>query len=159
GTTDYVVITSNLSGSWLVTMFFEGEPIPTGLPSGLPSDSPTGLPSDPPTDGGSSGSSSADAVANDPASVVAAYMDAFLSGDCATADDLVTDSYRSDSPCKGSNVPADADTMTSKIGTVDVDNAAGTATVPVTLTYQGKTSSAEFELVQENDQWLVNDDS
>ncbi|MCX6399126.1 MAG: DUF4878 domain-containing protein [Propionibacteriales bacterium] len=120
---------------------------------------PTG-PTDPSTSGGViGGNSTADAVANDPKSVVQAFLDSVANGDCATAEDLVTEDYiKEEGNCDPKDIPSDfADSFEYTIGTPKVNDAAGTATVPVEVTFAGDKETSDVELVKVGGLWRVDE--
>lgn len=121
----------------------------------------TNAPSLPPSDTPSTprGTSSADAVANDPEAVVESFLDAVLAGDCATAEDLVTEAYLTEEgECDSSDLPSDfADQVTYTVGTATVDDAAGTATVPVEVDFAGQEESSAVGLTKVDGLWRINE--
>ncbi|WP_435770662.1 hypothetical protein [Nocardioides sp. SYSU DS0651] len=133
-------------------------PPTTGSTSAPPLTDPpsTDRGTDPPrTSGAPGGTSTADQVANDPESVVAAFIDSVLSGDCATAEDLVTKDYLADEgDCSEGMVPTElGDEIETEVGTARVNG--DKATVPVTITAYGQSEKGEFYLTRVGDRWLV----
>lgn len=160
GTTDYVFNLEQVDGAWLIASYAIDNSS-DGSTDG-PTDGSTDAPTDGPTDSASGaptpkGSSTADAVANDPKSVVEAFLDAVVSGDCATAEDLVTDAYlKKEGDCDASDLPSGfADQVVYTVGTPKVDDAAGTATVPVEVSFSGQEDTSTVELVKESGQWRI----
>lgn len=130
-------------------------------------DSPTGPtltvdPTDPPsTPGEPQGTSTADQVANEPAAVVEAFIASVLAGDCATAEDLVTEEYLQEEGggCEAGEVPPSlADQIDYTVGDARVRAAGGTATVPVTVTAFGDTEKTVIELQEVDGRWLISGD-
>lgn len=123
-----------------------------------PTDGMSGGPVDPSTSAAPKGTSTADAVANEPRAVVQAFFDAATSGDCATAEDLVTAEYLDDEgDCDPDDIPSDiADQFDYTVGDAEVDDAAGTATVPVTVDYAGQPSDLDVKLVKVGGKWRIN---
>lgn len=128
-------------------------------PTESPTDGSTDGPTDDATSGSPGGTSTADAVADDPEAVVEAFFGSVVGGDCATAEDLVTDAYlREEGDCDTSMIPTELeDQVTYDVGTAKVDAAAGTATVPVEVSFSGQKETAKVGLVQENGKWRVNE--
>lgn len=164
GTTeDYVFNLEQVDGTWLVASYAIDHGDHGGTDStDVPTDdatSSTDAPTDGPTDGPTSpgGTSTADSVANDPKAVVEAFMVAFVKGDCATAEDLVTKAYIAE---EGSCDPAEITPFSSQlkytVGAADVDEAAGTATVPVDIAIAGQEDRGTFTLVEEDGLWRIN---
>lgn len=156
GTTDYVFNLEEVDGAWLIASYA------IDSSSGGSTDDPTDDPTDNATDSASAaptpeGSSTADAVANDPKSVVEAFLESVVSGDCATAEDLVTEAYlEEEGDCDASDLPSGfADQVVYTVGTPKVDDAAGTATVPVEVSFSGQEDTSTVELVQESGQWRI----
>ncbi len=106
-------------------------------------------PSDPTT--------SADLPAEDPAEVLDAFIDAYFSGDCATADALATEDFIEDEgSCDADDVDPDL------FGDIEWDvkkavvaDGGESAVVPVTLTFDGESETGKFELVLEDALWKV----
>lgn len=121
----------------------------------------TSTPADPSTtaSGRAEGTSTADAVANEPKAVVEAFLGSVLDGDCATAEDLVTEAYIEDEgDCDPDDIPTDlADQVTYTVGDAKVNDAAGTATVPVDADFAGTKETSTVELVKVDGRWLVNE--
>ena len=94
-----------------------------------------------------------------PAPYFTFVMPAPRGGDCATAEDLVTDAYlREEGDCDTSMIPTELeDQVTYDVGTAKVDDAAGTATVPVEVAVSGQKETASVGLVKENGKWRVNE--
>lgn len=135
----------------------------------------TGEPTDPsqPTDGSESAAgtddpsptvtdasgptTSADARAEGPAEVLDAFIDAYFSGDCATADALATEDFIDN---EGS---CDADDVDPELfGDIEWDvkkavvaDDGESAVVPVTLTFDGESETGKFELVLDDGLWKV----
>lgn len=126
-----------------------------------PTDASTSAsPADPSTSGGViGGNSTADAVPNDPKSVVQAFLDSVAGGDCATAEDLVTEKYlEEEGNCDPKDIPSDfADTFKYTVGTPKVNDAAGTATVPVEVDVAGDKQTSDVELVKVGGLWRVDE--
>lgn len=161
GTTeDYVFNLEQVDGTWLVASYAidSGGTDGTGVPTDDATSS-TDAPTDGPTDGPTSpgGTSTADSVANDPEAVVEAFMVAFVNGDCATAEDLVTESYiKDEGNCDPAEITPFSSQLKYSVGAADVDEAAGTATVPVDITVAGQSDRGTFTLVEENGRWRIN---
>lgn len=160
---DYVFNLEQVDGEWLVASYAidHGDHGTDGASSSTdaPTDDLTDGSTDGSTDGGTEpgGTSTADSVANDPMSVVEAFMVAFVKGDCATAEDLVTDAYIEDEGhCDASEITPFADTFEYEVGKADVNESAGTATVPVDLTIAGQMDRGTLTLVKENGLWRIN---
>lgn len=161
---DYVFNLEQVDGAWLVASYAIDHSAPDPSPTDGPTDGSTDS-TDGPTDGSTDapapgGSSTADAVANDPKAVTEAFMASFVKGDCATAEDLVTEAYiEEEGNCDPAEVTPFASELTYEVGTPDVDEAAGTATVPVDLTIAGSTEKGTFLLVEEDGLWRINGSS
>lgn len=162
GSTDYEFRLEQVDGAWRVASYTAGASTDGPTDASSPT-SPTGAPStsatDAPTSGAPSGSSTADAVANDPRSVVQGFMVAFVNGDCATAEDLVTAAYiKDEGSCDPDDIPSGfEDQVTYTVGKATVNASAGTATVPVEVTYQGSKDSSTVKLVKVGDDWRINE--
>ena len=136
----------------------------TDSPSGsvtAPTIEPTDTPSDTPsTPGKPRGTSTADQVANEPAAVVEAFIESVFAGDCATAEDLVTKEYlREEGGCDSGEVPTTfKDQVEYDVGEAKVDQGAGTATVPVTISAFGESEKGLIELQRVDGRWLISDD-
>ncbi|MBM0127659.1 hypothetical protein, partial [Pimelobacter simplex] len=157
GTSTYTFVLEKVDGEWLVASYDVARSSSSDAPSA--GDGPTGIVTLP-TDGPSAtGSSSADAVPDEPAAVVEAFLDAAFSGDCATAEDLVTSAYLADEgSCDAAQIPTElGDAVTWKVGEATVDEAAGTASVPVEITIYGATEKSDFELAREDGRWKLTD--
>ena len=116
----------------------------------------TDAPSDPPsTSGGPAGTSTADKVANTPEAVVTAFIDSVFAGDCATAEELVTEKYlQEEGSCEDDSIPSDlGNQVRTKVGTAQVNG--DKATVPVTITAYGESEKGEFYLTRVDGQWLI----
>ncbi|KRB78565.1 hypothetical protein ASE01_04725 [Nocardioides sp. Root190] len=156
---DYVFNLEQVDGAWLVASYAidhdaSSEPSATDLPTDATTDAPSTGSTDVPSPGGSS---TADAVANDPKSVTEAFMESFVNGDCATAEDLVTEAYiAEEGNCDPAEVTPFASELTYEVGTPDIDEAAGTAVVPVEITVAGSTEDGTFTLVKEDGTWRIN---
>lgn len=137
----------------------------TSASEGSPTDDPTGspttsaTPADPSTTAGPGGVSTADAVPNEPKAVVEAFLASVLNRDCATAEDLVTEEYiEEEGDCDPDDIPSDfADQISYTVGTPKVNNAAGTATVPVDADFAGTQETSTVELVKVGGLWRVNE--
>jgi hypothetical protein len=160
GSSDYVFRLEQVDGQWLVESYdvdHDSGRVPVD-----PTDVPTeDDPTDPPSSGSPSagGSSTADAVANNPEAVVEAFLDSVVSGDCATAEDLVTEAYiTEEGNCDSSDIPSDFDDQIEyTVGKATVDDAAGTATVPVEVNFAGDKESSSVKLVKVGGNWRVNE--
>ncbi len=158
-TEDYVFNLEQVDGAWLVASYAvdhgdHGTDVPTDGAT-----SSTDAPTDDLTDGATTpgGTSTADSVANDPMSVVEAFMVAFVKGDCATAEDLVTEKYLADEgECDASEITPFSEGLEYEVGKATVDESAGTATVPVDITLAGQKERGTFSLVEENGVWRIN---
>jgi hypothetical protein len=162
---DYVFNLEQVDGEWLVASYaidHDATSDPSPGATDVPTDGSTDGSTDGPTDGSTDGpapggSSTADAVANDPKAVTEAFMASFVKGDCATAEDLVTEAYiAEEGNCDPAEVTPFASELTYEVGTPDVDEAAGTATVSVDLTIAGTTEKGVFALVKEDGLWRIN---
>ncbi|QSR28252.1 hypothetical protein CFH99_21755 [Nocardioides aromaticivorans] len=154
-TEDYVFNLEQVDGTWLVASYAidSGGDDPTDNTSST--DDPTGDPTDTATTPG--GTSTADAVANDPMSVVEAFMTAFVNGDCATAEDLVTEAYiKDEGSCDPSEITPFSSQLKYTVGKADVDEAAGKASVPVDITIAGEADRGTFTLVKVDGVWRIN---
>lgn len=155
-TQDYVFNLEQVDGAWLVASYAidSGSDVPPDDPTSS-TDAPTDDPTDTATTPG--GTSTADAVANDPMSVVEAFMVAFVKGDCATAEDLVTKAYiKEEGSCDPSEITPFSSQLKYTVGKADVDDAAGTASVPVDITIAGEADRGTFTLIEENGVWRIN---
>lgn len=154
---DYVFNLEQVDGTWLVASYaidHSGAGDPTDAPTSS-TDTPTDDPTDTPTTPG--GTSTADAVANDPMSVTEAFMVAFVNGDCATAEDLVTKAYiKDEGDCDPSEITPFSSQLKYTVGKADVDEAAGKATVPVDITVAGQADRGTFSLVKVDGVWRIN---
>lgn len=161
GSVEYLFLLEKVDGEWLVSSYSvtRSSDSSTGSASGGPTDEPSGGTADPSGGPSAGGSSSADAVPDEPAAVVEAFLDAAFSGDCATAEDLVTSAYLQDEgSCDAAEIPTGlGDAVTWEVGDPTIDDAAGTATVPVTLTIYGSSEESVFELVREDGRWKLSD--
>lgn len=162
GSTEYLFTLEQVDGAWRVASYHVGRsassgtivPSPptssgaTGTPTGTPTGSPTGAPS---------GTSTASAVPNEPAAVVEAFLDSAFAGDCATAEELVTEAYvKANGRCANDTIPTQlGDQVTYDVGKATVDQARGTAKVPVEITAYGKSQDSVVSLVQEDGRWLI----
>lgn len=172
GTTeDYVFNLEQVDGTWLVASYAidhddhddhggtDGTDGTDGTAgTDVPTDDATSS-TDAPTDGPTSpgGTSTADSVANDPMAVVEAFMVAFVKGDCATAEDLVTRAYiAEEGSCDPSEITPFSSQLKYTVGQADVDEAAGTATVPVDIAVAGQEDRGTFTLVKEDGLWRIN---
>lgn len=110
-----------------------------------------------PGEGGPGGESSADAVPNEPAAVTEAFVDSFFSDDCATANDLVTEAFLAEEGrCEPGSIPSVlAAEIEYRVGDATVDEDAGTATVPVTVTAEGRSETGDVYLEKVDGRWLV----
>lgn len=155
-TEDYVFNLEQVDGEWLVASYAidHGHHDSTDGPT-----SSTDAPTDDATDGGTTpgGTSTADSVANDPMSVTEAFMVAFVNGDCATAEDLVTEAYiAAEGSCDPSEITPFSSQLEYTVGKAVVNEAAGTATVPVDITIAGQSDRGTLSLVKEDGQWRIN---
>lgn len=160
-TEDYVFNLEQVDGTWLVASYaidHGGDHASTDVPTdGITSstDAPTGDPTDSATTPG--GTSTADSVANDPMAVTEAFMVAFVNGDCATAEDLVTEAYiKDEGNCDPSEITPFSSQLKYTVGKAKVDEAAGTASVPVDITIAGQSDQGTFTLVKEDGVWRIN---
>ncbi|HWJ08366.1 MAG TPA: hypothetical protein VNS46_03260 [Nocardioides sp.] len=162
---DYLFNLEQVDGEWLVASYAVDHDSSDDPSDGattstdLPTDSTDSTDS---TDGGTSpgGTSTADSVANDPVAVTEAFMAAFVNGDCATAEDLVTETYLADEgKCDPTEITPFAAGLEYEVGEADVDEAAGTATVPVDITVAGEKERGTFALVKEDGEWRINGSS
>lgn len=159
-TSNYVFQLAQIDGAWLVSAVHAGDdPVPSPSSTPTPTDGastpgPTG-----PSTGSGGGTSTADAVPNQPKAVVEGFLDALVNGDCATAQDLVTEAYvAEEGECDPSEIPSDfADHVTYTVGNATVNDAAGTATVPVAVDYDGSKDSSTVKLVKVDGSWRVNE--
>lgn len=153
---DYVFNLEQVDGAWLVASYaidHGGTDVPTDDATSS-TDAPTDGSTDGPTPGGTS---TADSVANDPMAVTEAFMVAFVNGDCATAEDLVTEAYIADEgDCDPSEITPFSSQLKYSVGEAKVDEAAGTATVPVDITIAGQSDQGTFTLVKEDGLWRIN---
>ncbi|MFC5729505.1 MULTISPECIES: hypothetical protein [Nocardioides] len=132
----------------------------TGTESGS-STAPTDPTDGPSTPGRPRGTSTADQVADDPSAVVEAFIESVLAGDCATAEDLVTEKYLQEEGggCDAREIPPSLrDQIEYRLGDATVDGAAGTATVPITVTAYGEAEKTVIELQDVGGRWLISDD-
>lgn len=161
GRSTYTFVLEKVDGEWLVASYDVARSSSSEGPTSGTSDEPTGIVTIPTESGGpaATGSSSADAVPDEPAAVVEAFLDAAFSGDCATAEDLVTSAYLADEgSCDAAQIPTElGDAVTWKVGDATVDEAAGTASVPVEITIYGTTEKSVFELAREDGRWKLTD--
>lgn len=162
GTSDYVFTLEQVDGVWLVASYDGDDSVPSAGPTDSAStdDASTDAPTDASTSpsGAAGGTSTADAVPNQPKAVVEAFLDSVVSGDCATAEELATAAYIEDEgDCDPSQIPSDfADHVTYKVGNATVNDAAGTATVPVEAEFDGSKESSTVRLVKVGGLWRVN---
>ncbi|WP_408897073.1 hypothetical protein ACJ5H2_19385 [Nocardioides sp. R1-1] len=161
GSARYTFVLEKVDGSWRVASYAASR---TSSSEGA--EEPTdGVVSDPPSSGSTGsgpsagGSSTADAVPDEPAAVVEAFFDSAFAGDCATAEDLVTQRYlEEEGSCDIDEIPSDlGDSLSYDIGAPTVDDAAGTATVPVELTAFGTTQKTVVQLVREDGRWKIDE--
>lgn len=159
GNSDYVFELEQVDGAWLVASYDGDDSVPS--PTLSPTDdASTPGPADPSTSpGGAGGTSTADAVPNQPKAVVDAFLDSIVSGDCATAEDLATEAYiKEEGECDASEIPTDfADHVKYTVGNPTVNEAAGTATVPVAVDFDGAKESSTVKLVKVGGLWRVNE--
>ncbi|MCR1784716.1 hypothetical protein KVF89_19390 [Nocardioides carbamazepini] len=160
GSAEYTFLLEKVDGTWLVTSYAASRTTGSDGPDAGSSDAPTGSATIPPTSGAgpsAGGTSTADAVPDDPAAVVEAFFDSAFAGDCATAEDLVTERYlAAEGGCDMDDIPSGlGDSVTYDIGTPVVDDAGGTATVTVELTAFGSTESTVLELAREGGRWKI----
>ncbi|MFJ9312815.1 hypothetical protein ACIRN4_01380 [Pimelobacter simplex] len=161
GSTEYLFTLEQVDGAWRVASYYAGRstssgtivpspPASSGTPSatGTPGATGTGTPS---------GTSTASAVPNEPAAVVEAFLDSAFAGDCATAEELVTEAYvKANGRCANDTIPTQlGDEVTYDVGQPTVDQARGTAKVPVEITAYGKSQDSVVSLVQEDGRWLI----
>jgi hypothetical protein len=101
------------------------------------------------------GSSTADAVADDPEAVVEAFMNSVFSGDCATAEDLVTEAYlEKEGSCDPDDIPTGfEDQVDYAVGKATITGS--TAKVPVQIIFGGDKESSTVSLVQEDGHWRI----
>lgn len=154
---DYVFNLEQVDGTWLVASYAIDHSQTDDPTDG--STSSTDAPTDDPTDGGTTpgGTSTADSVANDPMSVTEAFMVAFVNGDCATAEDLVTEAYiKDEGHCDPSEITPFSTQLKYTVGKAVVDDAAGKATVPVDITIAGQADRGTFTLIKEDGVWRIN---
>ena len=155
-TQDYVFNLEQVDGTWLVASYA----IDSGSTDG-PTDDVTSS-TDAPTDSTDTattpgGTSTADSVANDPMSVVEAFMVAFVNGDCATAEDLVTEAYiKDEGSCDPSEITPFSSQLKYTVGKADVDEAAGKASVPVDISVAGESDRGTFTLIKVDGVWRIN---
>ncbi|GAA3662520.1 hypothetical protein GCM10022237_22940 [Nocardioides ginsengisoli] len=101
------------------------------------------------------GTSTANAVPDEPGAVVQALLDSVFDGDCATAEDLVTDKYlTSEGRCTDDEIPSGYDEQVR----YDVGKATITgtkATVPVQIEAFGDKSSSVITLIRVDGRWRV----
>ncbi|WP_182378058.1 DUF4878 domain-containing protein [Nocardioides sp. WS12] len=157
GTSDYVFTLEQVDGAWLVASYDDDHAdAPT---DGASSDAPSDASTSPGGGPAAGGTSTADAVPNQPEAVVEAFLDSFVSGDCATAEDLVTAEYiEEEGECDAGQIPSDfADQVTYEVGKATVKDAAGTATVPVEAEFGGSKESSTVKLVKVGGLWRVNE--
>ncbi|GAA3529167.1 hypothetical protein [Nocardioides daeguensis] len=159
GSATYTFLLEKVDGAWRVASYDAMRSATSASPSDGASGEPSGgvtTPTDPasPT---AQGSSSAGAVPDEPAAVVEAFLDAAFSGDCATAEDLVTAAYLADEgSCDAQEIPTElGEAVTWKVGKPSVE--AAKASVPVELTIYGSTEKSLFHLVRESGRWKVSD--
>ncbi|GAA1516163.1 hypothetical protein [Nocardioides humi] len=160
GTSEYTFVLEQVEGRWLVASYAPAR----RASSDGPSSSPTGgVVTDPPTSGAPSpsagGTSTADAVPDEPAAVVASFLDAVFAGDCATAEDLVTEAYiQKEGGCSDEQLPSGiGDSVKYDVGEPTVDQAAGTASVPVEITAYGSSESSVVKLVRVDGRWRIDE--
>lgn len=157
GSSDYLFTLEQVDGAWLVAAYAKDHGV--SHDSTDPTDGGvSGGPVDPDTDAAPEGTSTADTVANEPRAVVQAFFDAATSGDCATAEDLATAEYLdAEGDCDPDEIPSDiADQFMYDVGEAEVDDAAGTATVPVKVDFSGQADDVDVELVKVGGKWRVN---
>lgn len=131
---------------------------PTTATDSTDSTDPTDAPSTSSTDVPSpQGSSTADAVVDEPAAVVEAFMASVFNGDCATAEDLVTEAYlEEEGRCDASEIPTGfGDQVQYDVGGATVSGS--TAKVPVEISFGGEKESSTVSLVQEDGHWRISD--
>lgn len=161
GSSDYVFALEQVDGTWLVSSYTGdlGATASTDQPTDASTPTSPADPSTSPGGGVIGGNSTADAVANDPKSVVRAFLDSVSSGDCATAEDLVTEQYlEEEGNCDPKEIPSDfADQFKYTIGSPKVDDAAGTATVPVEVSFAGDKETSSVKLVKVGGLWRINE--
>lgn len=150
GDGDYDFTLEAVDGDWLVSGWERTSAAPTDEPT------PT-EPTDDATTAVPSGESTADAVPNEPAAVAEALYRSTLDGDCATANDLVTDDFKSrEGDCDPSDFPSEAFKGLEVEAGEAVYNAAGDeATVPVDLVFAGESFATTFTVIEVDGQWLV----
>ena len=159
GSTDYTFVLVVEDDEWKLASFDEGSSAPS---TDDPTDHDTHSTDDPTDDDSSSGSSpsgssSAGSVPNEPKAVVEAFLDAYVGGDCATAEDLVTAEYLAR---EGDCTPADStytDGVKYTVGDAVVNDSAGTAEVTVSFDFAGTKEDSTVSLVKQNGKWLIND--
>lgn len=161
GSSTYTFLLEKVDGEWLVASYDVSRSSESDDPSTHGTDAPTAsvtVPTDTARPS-ATGSSSADAVPDEPAAVVEAFLDSAFAGDCATAEDLVTTTYLDDEgSCDAAQIPTElGDSVKWKVGDATVDDAAGTATVPVEITIYGSTQKSDFELAREGGRWKISD--
>lgn len=161
GSATYTFLLEKVDGTWRVASYA----VARSAASASPGDDASGsvsAPTEPasptnPTNPTTKGSSTAGAVPDEPAAVVEAFLDAAFSGDCATAEDLVTSAYLADEgSCDAQEIPTELGAaVTWKVGEPSVE--AGKASVPVELTIYGSTEKSVFHLVRESGRWKLTD--
>lgn len=164
GTSDYVFTLEQIDGAWLVASYDDDHaatdaPTDGASSDGASSDAPSDAPTSPGGGPAAGGTSTADAVPNEPEAVVEAFLDSFVNGDCATAEDLVTAEYiKEEGQCDVGQIPSDfADQVTYEVGKATVKDAAGTATVPVEAEFGSSKESSTVKLVKVGGLWRVNE--
>lgn len=163
GSTDFLFTLEKSGDTWLVASYRPDTGASTDDPTGgVVTDPPTsGAPSPtaPPSSGAPSpgGTSTADAVANEPEAVVQALLDSVFNGDCATAEDLVTEAYiREEGSCETGEIPTDlTDQVDYTVGKASVKG--DTASVPVEITAFGEKESSVVKLIKVDGDWRVNE--
>jgi len=166
GSTDYAFMLQKDGDEWLIAYFHEG-----GVSTDGPTDDTTDSTDDPTDDitdsttdstdstDGPSGDSTASSVPNDPKSVVEAFFDAFSNGDCATAEDLVTQEYLSrEGHCESDDLK-NTSGITWEVGEPEYDSTGETATVKVSMKIDSSSDPIDttVTLVKENGLWRIND--
>ncbi|HWJ68119.1 MAG TPA: hypothetical protein VNT31_15715 [Nocardioides sp.] len=155
GSTDYVFALEQVDEEWLVASYdvdHGGHDDPTDGATDGDTDSATDGGTDGPAPGGTS---TADAVANEPTAVVEAFFDSVFDGDCATAEDLVTEAYlEEEGRCEPGDLPSSAGLQIEyEVGAADVTGT--TAEVPVEISFAGQKETSTVELVQVDGLWRI----
>lgn len=154
GSSDYLFTLEQVDGAWRVASYAAGRSADSPSATGTPTPSAGGSPS---AGAGATGTSTASAVPNEPAAVVQGFLDAAFARDCATAEDLVTRSYlAANGRCaQDTSLTRLGDEVTFDVGKAAIDQARGTASVPVEITAYGKSQDAVVTLVQQDGRWLI----